>query len=286
MISLWITKILLWLSHLYWWACRRGQESSTYFAKLSLLWQSEKHWQSNSSCWVFVWRSLERQRLKELTANTHPQMTPPPCPTSSIPRNLLRPSQGGVLQRANFHNTLCFRLFLLFWDANFQSLWHRWPVQLWGGAPQLRGGVWQGQFSRQTLLLPFFVFLVFWTANFHVFLGGWFFFFFKKNTSISWRFPNFAKKNAVPTSRIFRITGKRRADVGQTSGRRRARRATSGRRRADVGHVGHGTSGKRRARRASWRWRKLKKKSPPWNRGRKNWKKKEPVLWCQKFCEN
>ena len=39
-------------------------------------------------------------------------MTPPPCPTSSIPRNLLRPSQGGgVLQRFPHFSGRSFFLF-------------------------------------------------------------------------------------------------------------------------------------------------------------------------------
>ena len=64
----------------------------------------------------FLFEDLsERQRLKELTANTHHQMTPPPCQTFKHSTKFATPQPGGgVLQRANFHNTLCFRLFLLF----------------------------------------------------------------------------------------------------------------------------------------------------------------------------
>ena len=84
-------------------------------------------------------------------------------------------------------------------------------------------------------VLPF---LVFCNANFHVFLGGWFFF-SKKDTSISWRCPNFAKNgcaNLLDFLANRQTSGRRRADVGQTSG-------TSGtERRANVGQMS-GTSG-------------------------------------------
>ena len=139
MISLWITKILLWLSHLYWWVCRRGQESSTYFAELSLLWQ-RKHWQSNCSCWALVWRSFERQRLKKLTANTHPQMTPPPCPTSSIPRNLLRPSQeGGCFKGPIFTTHTVSAFFCCFEMPIFRAYGIGDPSSYQGAHPSLRG---------------------------------------------------------------------------------------------------------------------------------------------------
>ena len=130
-------------------------------------------WQSNSSCWALVWRPLKRQRLKELTANTHPQMTPPPAQLQAFHEICYAPAGEGGASKGQFSQHTLLPFFLLFWDANFQSLWHRWPVQLPGGAPQLRGGVWQSQFSRQTCFV-FFRFLVFWNANFHVFLGGFF----------------------------------------------------------------------------------------------------------------
>ena len=91
----------------------------------------------------------------------------------------------------------------------------------------------EGQFSRQTLFLPFFVLWRFEMLIFTSFLGACFLF-QKKTLHFSAE-----AQNVEETLWNFSKTGKRRA--------------TSGRGRANVGHIGRWTSGKCWA--SFWRWK-------------------------------
>ena len=118
-----------------------------------------------------------------------------------------------------------------------------------------------------------------------IFTSFWevgFFFFSKKKHLHFLEVPKFCKKMAVPTSWIFWLTGKRRADVGQTSGdvgqtsgRRRARRARN------VGQTS-GTSGKFCEVEGGGNW----KKTPPGAEVGKKFEKKGTCPVMPKFCEN
>ena len=148
-----------------------------------------------------------------------------------------------------------------------------------GSALQPRGGVWEGEFSRQIFFAFFRFFCVFEMLIFMFFCFFWKRPPFPAGTKI-------LKKMFLQTSWNFSKTGKGQADVGQTSGdvgqtsgKRRARRAL------DIGQA----SGKHRARRANfWRWKfeKKRKKTPAGAQVGKHFWKKGPVLWCQKVCEN
>ena len=143
---------------------------------------------------------------------------------------------GGVLQRANFHNTLCFRLFCCFEMPIFRAYGIGDPSSYQGAHPSLGGVSDRANFhAKPCFCLSSF----FWCFAMLIFTSFWEVgFFFKKRHLHFLEVPKFCKKMAVPTSWIFWLTGKRRADVGQTSG-------DVGRRRADVGQTS-GTSGTER----------------------------------------
>ena len=221
MISLWITKILLWLSHLYWWACRSGQESSTYFAELSLLWQRKTlaiQLQLLSSCLKIV-RKAEAQR----TDNKHTSSDDTsPLPNFKHSTKFATPQPGGgMLQRANFHNTLCCRLFCCFETPIFRAYGIGDPSSYQGAHPSLGGVSERANFhAKPCFCLSSF----FWCFAMLIFTSFWEvgFLFSKKDTSISWRCPNFAKKWLCQPLGFFWLTGRRRADVVGHVGRRRA----------------------------------------------------------------
>ena len=113
----------------------------------------------------------------------------------------------------------------------------------------------------------------FWCFAMLIFTSFWEvgFFFVKKKHLHFLEVPKFCKKMAVPTSWIFWLTGKRQADVGQTSGTSGDVGQTSGRRRArrarNVGQTS-GTSGElkvvetgKKSPPMELRWKKLKKRN-------------------------
>ena len=156
-------------------------------------------------------------------------------PTSSIPRNLLRLSQGGCFKGPIFTTHSASTFFCCFEMPIFRAYGTGDPSSSLGGVSD------RANFhAKPCFCLSSF----FWCFELLIFTSFWEVgFFFKKKHLHFLEVPKFCKKRLCQPLGFF---GKQ-ANVGQTSGRRRARRATSGRRRADVGHVGRGTSGKRRA---------------------------------------
>ena len=181
------------------------------------------------------------QRLKRLTANMHARMTPSPQ-LQAYDDICYTPQLGGVLQRANFHATLCF---CLFWGCGVLkcqfSAHGIGDPSSYRERPPAKGGCLKGPiFTPNPAFAFFFVVLGCLKCQFsHFFPGGGLVFFFPQTiTSIFRIFPvgaQILEKMRVLTSWNF---------GGQTSG-------NVGQRQADVGHVGRWTSDRANARQTS-----------------------------------